>query len=228
MLNYSSKCLSNTFCLDSHLELPPSKLPPSNFQEVASEQHTPLFWIIKTSEKNLRINKQATKRPGKPNLLKEFYLPLTGLSVASGLMSACEMSLNNCIFLLSISGPDFATFEKTTSDCSLQRDADFQWAKFNQGIMSLRSCTLRAAVKASSHCTVSRGRPKNLCRAERTLRSMGVLLSHGTKHINMGLEEATRGLRPCDTLRFSHPPPNMWVPQTSDKRKSTKTLKLDV
>lgn len=73
--------------------------------------HT-LFWIIKTSEKNLRINKQATKRPGKPNLLKEFYLPLAGLSVALGLMSACEMGPNNYIFLLSIAGPDFATFEK--------------------------------------------------------------------------------------------------------------------
>lgn len=112
MLNYSSKCLSNTFGSDSHLELPPSKLPPSNFQEAVCKQHTPMFWITKASEKNLRINKQATKGPGKANLLKEFYLPLTGLSVALGLMSACEMGLNNYIFLLSISSPEFATFEK--------------------------------------------------------------------------------------------------------------------
>lgn len=32
--------------------------------------------------------------------------------MALGLISACEMSLNNNIFLLSISGPDFFIFEK--------------------------------------------------------------------------------------------------------------------
>lgn len=55
-------------------------------------------------------------------------------------------------------------------------------------------------------------------RAERALRSMGVLLSDGTNHVSLGLEEATRGLPPCDTLRFSHPPPNTWVPQNSEKK----------
>lgn len=32
---------------------------------------------------------------------------------------------------------------------------------------------------------------------------MGVLLSHGTKHVGVGFEEATRGLHPCDTQVFS-------------------------
>lgn len=39
-------------------------------------------------------------------------MPRAGLTVPPGLMSACEMSLRNYIFFLSIAGPDFATFEK--------------------------------------------------------------------------------------------------------------------
>lgn len=45
-------------------------------------------------------------------------------------------------------------------------------------------------------CRVEHG---NLCRAGRALRSMGVLLSHGAKHVNVDLEEATRGFPFCDT-----------------------------
>lgn len=49
------------------------------------------------------------------------------------------------------------------------------------------------------------------------------------KRVDTGLEKVTGGFLPCDTHRFSHPAPSIWVLQNSGKKKiKIKTLKLAV